>query len=52
MAGKINEIIDKVSQMSELSQKNQDDIKQISSIASELYGAATHLNSKLGLFRT
>jgi methyl-accepting chemotaxis protein len=52
MAGKINEIIEKVSQMSDLSQKNQDDIKQISSIASDLYGAATHLNSKLGLFRT
>ena len=52
MASKINEIIAKVSEMSNLSQKNQDDIKQISQIASELYGAATDLNAKLGQFKS
>jgi methyl-accepting chemotaxis protein len=52
MANKINEIIAKVSEMSNLSQKNQDDIKQISHIAGELYGAATDLNAKLGQFKS
>ena len=52
MATKINEIIEKVSEMSNLSQKNQDDIKQISAITSELYAAATDLNAKLGQFKS
>lgn len=52
MANKINEIIAKVSEMSNLSQKNQDDIKQITHIAGELYGAATDLNAKLGQFKS
>jgi methyl-accepting chemotaxis protein len=52
MASKINEIIAKVSEMSNLSQKNQDDITQISKIAAELYGAATDLNAKLGQFKS
>jgi methyl-accepting chemotaxis protein len=52
MATKIHTIITHVSQMSSLSQSNQDEIKQISKIASELYTAATQLNTKLGQFKT
>ncbi|MDD2828758.1 MAG: methyl-accepting chemotaxis protein [Sulfuricurvum sp.] len=52
MANKIKEIIAKVSTMSELSQHNQEDIRKISSIASELYTAATNLNAQLGQFKT
>ncbi|MBD3799058.1 MAG: hypothetical protein IE883_04050 [Epsilonproteobacteria bacterium] len=52
MARKINEIIHKVSEMSNLSQNNQDDIKQISAIAIELYNAATNLNTQLGQFKS
>lgn len=52
MARKINEIISKVSEMSNLSQNNQDDIKRISTIAAELYNAATNLNTQLGQFKS
>ncbi|MDD5052153.1 MAG: methyl-accepting chemotaxis protein [Sulfuricurvum sp.] len=52
MARKINEIISKVSEMSGLSQSNQEEIKQISSIAAELYNAATNLNAQLGQFKS
>lgn len=52
MANKIRTIITHVSKMSSLSQSNQDEIKQISTIASELYTAATQLNTKLGQFKS
>ncbi len=52
MALKVNDIIEKVSEMSSLSQRNQDDIKKISEIAGELFSAATDLNSKLGQFKS
>jgi methyl-accepting chemotaxis protein len=52
MAHKINDIIQKVSEMSNLSQSNQDEIKQISTIAAELYNAATSLNTQLGQFKS
>lgn len=52
MASKIKEIIQKVSTMSELSEHNQEDIRKISSIAGELYNAATNLNAQLGQFKT
>lgn len=52
MARKINEIISKVSEMSNLSQSNQEEIKQISKIAAELYNAATNLNTQLGQFKS
>ena len=52
MALKIREIIQKVSEMSSLSQSNQEDIKQISTIAAELYNAATNLNTQLGQFKS
>ncbi|MDD5717624.1 MAG: methyl-accepting chemotaxis protein [Sulfuricurvum sp.] len=52
MARKLNEIITKVSEMSSLSQSNQEDIKQISAIAAQLYTAATSLNEQLGQFKS
>jgi methyl-accepting chemotaxis protein len=52
MALKIREIIQKVSEMSSLSQGNQEDIQKISHIAVELYTAATNLNSQLGQFKS
>jgi len=52
MARKINEIITKVSEMSGLSQSNQEEIKRISQIAGELYNAATNLNTQLGQFKS
>jgi methyl-accepting chemotaxis protein len=52
MARKISEIITKVSEMSGLSQSNQEDIKQISYITGELYNAATNLNTQLGQFKS
>lgn len=52
MALKINQIISKVSEMSSLSQSNQEEIKQISKIAGELYTAATSLNAQLGQFKS
>lgn len=52
MAVKINEIIAKVSEMSNLSEGNQEEIKQITQIASELYAAATNLNTQLGHFKS
>lgn len=52
MAFKVNDIIQKVSEMSQLSQKNQDDIRQISAIANELNNAATDLNAKFGMFKS
>ncbi|WP_310439202.1 methyl-accepting chemotaxis protein [Sulfuricurvum sp.] len=52
MAQKIHDIIQKVSEMSSLSQSNQEEIKQISNIAAELYNAATNLNTQLGQFKS
>ncbi len=52
MARKINEIITKVSEMSNLSQSNQEEITKISKIAGELYDAATSLNAQLGQFKS
>lgn len=52
MASKINTIISHVSEMSNLSQSNQEEIKQISTIAGELYSAASDLNAKLGQFKS
>lgn len=52
MARKIGEIIHKVSEMSNLSESNQEEIKQISLIASELYNASTALNAQLGQFKS
>jgi len=52
MANNINIIIAHISEMSHLSQSNQEEIKQISSIASELYHAATDLNAQLGQFKS
>jgi methyl-accepting chemotaxis protein len=52
MARKISEIISKVSEMSNLSESNQLEIKQISKIAGELYNAATNLNTQLGQFKS
>jgi methyl-accepting chemotaxis protein len=52
MALKINQIISKVSEMSSLSQSNQEEIKQISHIAAELYNAATNLNAQLNQFKS
>ncbi|MFY9142901.1 methyl-accepting chemotaxis protein [Sulfuricurvum sp.] len=52
MALKINEIISKVSEMSGLSQSNQEEITQISKIAAELYNAAASLNTQLGQFKS
>ena len=52
MAIKINEIIAKVSEMSNLSQGNQEDIKQMTKIVTELYEAASHLNSNLSQFKS
>jgi len=52
MAHKIHDIIHKVSEMSSLSQSNQEDIKQISQIAGQLYDAATSLNAQLGQFKS
>jgi methyl-accepting chemotaxis protein len=52
MAVKINEIIAKVSEMSNLSESNQSEINQIAQIASELYTAATNLNTQLGHFKS
>jgi len=52
MAQKIHEIIHKVSEMSSLSQSNQEDIKKISNITAELYNAATSLNAQLGQFKS
>jgi len=52
MARKINEIIAKVSEMSGLSQSNQEEITKISAIAGELYDAATSLNAQLGQFKS
>ncbi|MDP3267104.1 MAG: methyl-accepting chemotaxis protein [Sulfuricurvum sp.] len=52
MAVKINEIIAKVSEMSNLSENNQNEIKQVSGIANDLYNAATNLNAQLGHFKS
>ncbi|MCX6072809.1 MAG: methyl-accepting chemotaxis protein [Campylobacterales bacterium] len=52
MATKIHTIITHVSQMSNLSQSNQEEIQQISKIANELYTSATQLNTKLGQFKS
>lgn len=52
MALKINEIISKVSEMSNLSDGNQEEIKQITHITSELYHAASNLNAQLGQFKS
>jgi methyl-accepting chemotaxis protein len=52
MAIKINEIIAKVSEMSTLSEHNQNEIKQVAGIANELYQAATNLNAQLGHFKS
>jgi methyl-accepting chemotaxis protein len=52
MARKIQEIIAKVSEMSNLSQSNQEEIKQISQITGELYHAAANLNTQLGQFKS
>lgn len=52
MARKIQEIITKVSEMSSLSQSNQEEIRQISHIAGELYNAAANLNTQLGQFKS
>lgn len=51
MSQLINEIIAKASEMSELSQSNQEDIQSISRIAEELYSAATSLNAQLNQFK-
>ena len=52
MANNINMIISHISEMSHLSKSNQEEIKQISNIASELYHAATDLNAQLGQFKS
>ena len=52
MAVKIKEIIAKVSEMSNLSEHNQNEIKQVTNIANELYLAATNLNTQLGHFKS
>jgi methyl-accepting chemotaxis protein len=52
MALKIRDIIQKVSEMSNLSQSNQEDIRKISHIAGDLYSAATNLNTQLGQFKS
>jgi len=52
MALKIKEIISKVSEMSNLSESNQEDIKQITKIAGELYASASSLNSNLNQFKS
>jgi methyl-accepting chemotaxis protein len=52
MAIKLNEIISKVSEMSKLSEGNQDEIKQITQIVAELYTAASNLNSNLAQFKS
>lgn len=52
MAVKINEIIAKVSEMSNLSEHNQNEIQQVAGIANELYLAATNLNAQLGHFKS
>ncbi|MDQ1298407.1 MAG: methyl-accepting chemotaxis protein [Campylobacterota bacterium] len=52
MAVKLNEIVTKVSEMSALSERNQNEIKQITDIANELYLAATTLNTQLGHFKS
>lgn len=52
MAVKINEIIVKVSEMSTLSEHNQNEIKQVASITNELYLAATNLNAQLVHFKS
>jgi len=52
MAVKINEIIAKVSEMSNLSENNQNEIKQVAGIANDLYNAATNLNAQLGHFKS
>jgi methyl-accepting chemotaxis protein len=52
MALKIRDIIQKVSEMSNLSQSNQEDIRKISHIAGDLYRAATNLNTQLGQFKS
>ena len=52
MAVKINEIIAKVSEMSTLSEHNQNEIKQVASIANDLYLSATNLNAQLGHFKS
>lgn len=52
MAVKLNEIITKVSEMSALSEHNQNEIKQVTDIANELYLAATTLNAQLGHFKS
>lgn len=52
MAVKINEIIAKVSEMSALSENNQNEIKQVAGIANDLYLAATNLNAQLGHFKS
>jgi len=52
MAVKLNEIIAKVSEMSKLSEGNQEEIQQITQIVSELYQAATTLNSNLAQFKS
>jgi methyl-accepting chemotaxis protein len=52
MAIKIKDIIDKVSEMSNLSEYNQNEIKQVANIANDLYLAATNLNTQLGHFKS
>lgn len=52
MALKINEIIAKVSEMSTLSEHNQNEIKQVADIATDLYHAASNLNSNLAQFKS
>jgi len=52
MAMKLNEIITKVSEMSKLSEENQEEIKQITQIATELYQSASNLNSNLSQFKS
>ncbi|MDD5211017.1 MAG: methyl-accepting chemotaxis protein [Sulfuricurvum sp.] len=52
MAVKLNEIIAKVSEMSTLSEHNQNEIKQVTDIANELYLAATSLNTQLEHFKS
>ncbi|MFA6188652.1 MAG: methyl-accepting chemotaxis protein [Sulfuricurvum sp.] len=52
MALKIKEIISKVSEMSNLSESNQEDIKKITKIAGELYTSASSLNANLNQFKS
>jgi len=52
MSQKIEAIIAKVSEISNLSEENQSEITIISDIASELLTAATELNEQLGQFKS